>query len=69
MVRTIHNRKCNDNGLVLIQTIDEEAIPMLINGHRLKIYREPISKQEFIENLSKTVLVVEQDSASAPPTP
>jgi len=24
---------------------------MLINGHRLKIYRKPLSKQEFIENL------------------
>eukprot|EP00253_Pinus_taeda_P007264 PITA_07264 len=25
--------KCNDNGSVLIRTIDEEAIPMLVNGH------------------------------------
>jgi len=61
--------KCNDNGSVLIRTIDEEAIPMLVNGHRLKIYRKPLSKQEFIENLSKTVLVVEQVSASTPPIP
>ena len=61
--------KCNDNGSVLIKTIDEEAIPMLINGHRLKIYRKPLSKQEFIENLSKTVLVLEQVSTSTPPTP
>eukprot|EP00253_Pinus_taeda_P036613 PITA_36613 len=29
--------ECNDNGSVLIKTIDEEAIPMLVNGHRLKI--------------------------------
>ena len=50
--------KCNDNGSVLIWTIDEEAIPMLVNGHRLNIYRKPLSKQEFIENLSKSVLVV-----------
>ena len=51
--------KCNDNRSVLIQTIDEESIPMLVNGHRLKIYRKPLSKQEVIENLNKTVLVVE----------
>eukprot|EP00253_Pinus_taeda_P019308 PITA_19308 len=51
--------KCNDNGSALIWTIDEEAISMLVNGHRLKIYRKPLSKQEFIENLRKTVLVVE----------
>eukprot|EP00253_Pinus_taeda_P030142 PITA_30142 len=25
--------KCNNNGSVLIRTIDEEAIPMLVNGH------------------------------------
>ena len=36
--------KCNDNGSVLIKTIDEEAIPMLVNGHRLKIYKKPLSK-------------------------
>ena len=61
--------KCNENGSVLIRTIDEEAIPMLVNGHRLKIYRKPLSRQEFIETLEKTVLVVEQGSASIPPTP
>ena len=51
--------KCNDNGSILIRTIDEEDIPMLVNGHRLKIYRKPLSKKEYIENLSKTLLVVE----------
>eukprot|EP00253_Pinus_taeda_P032971 PITA_32971 len=47
--------KCNDNGLVLIRIIDEEAIPMLVNGHRLKIYRKTLSKQELIEILDKSV--------------
>ena len=61
--------KCNDNGSILIWTIDEEAIPMLVNGHRLKIYMKPLSKQEFIDNLSKTLLVVEQVSTSTPRTP
>jgi len=36
--------KCNDNGSVLIRTIDEEAIPIFVNGHRLKIYKKPLSK-------------------------
>lgn len=56
--------KCNDNGSVLIRTIDEEAIPMLINGHRLKIYRKPLSRQEFIKTVEKSVLVIEKGSAS-----
>lgn len=61
--------RCNDNGSVLIWTIDEESNPMLVNGHQLKIYKKPLSKQDFIENLSKIVLVVEQPSSSSPPTP
>eukprot|EP00253_Pinus_taeda_P020706 PITA_20706 len=45
--------KCNDNGSVLIHTINEEAIPMLVNGHRLKIYRKPLSRQEFVKTMEK----------------
>ena len=56
--------KCNDNGSVLIRTIDEEAIPMLVNGHRLKIYRKPLSRQEFIKTVEKLVLVIEKGSTS-----
>ena len=50
------------------RTIDVEAIPMLVNEHRLNIYKKPLSKQEFIEYIKKKVLVVEQVSASTPPT-
>ena len=51
---------CHDNGLVQIRTIDEESIPLLVNGHRLKMYKRPLSKQEFIDNINKTVMMVEQ---------
>eukprot|EP00253_Pinus_taeda_P025813 PITA_25813 len=34
----------NENGSTLIRTINEEAIPMFVNGHRLKIYRKPLSR-------------------------
>eukprot|EP00253_Pinus_taeda_P012694 PITA_12694 len=33
--------RCHDNGLVQIRTIDEEAIPLLVNGHKLKMYKRP----------------------------
>lgn len=36
---------------------------MLVNGNQLKIYKKPLSGQEFIETLEKSVLVVEQGSA------
>jgi len=48
--------KCNENGSVLIRTIDEEAIPVLVNGHRLKIYKKPLSRQEFIKTVEKLVM-------------
>ena len=60
--------KCNDNGSILILTIDDEAIPMLVNGHRLKVYKKPLSKRESIEDLNKTVMVVEHVLASTSPT-
>lgn len=60
--------KCNDNASVLIRTIDDEAIPMLVNGHRLKVYKKPLSKREFIEGLNKTVMVLEHVLASTSPT-
>ena len=60
--------KCNDNGSVLIRTIDDEAIPMLVNGHWLKVYKKPLSKREFIEDLNKTMMVVEHVLASTSPT-
>eukprot|EP00253_Pinus_taeda_P034926 PITA_34926 len=52
--------RCPDNGLVQIKSIDEEAIPLLFNGHRLKMYKRPLSKQEFINNINKKVMMVEQ---------
>ena len=41
--------KCHDNGSMQIRTIDAEAIPLLVNGHKLKVYKKPLSKQEFID--------------------
>lgn len=58
--------RCHDNGSVKIRTIDEEAIPLLVNGHRLKIYKRPLSKQEFIEDINKKVMIVER--VPAPPS-
>jgi len=58
--------RCHDNGLVQIRTIDEEAIPLLVNGHRLKIYKRPLSKQESVDDINKTMMIVEQ--VPAPPS-
>ena len=52
--------RCHDNGLVQIRTIDEQAIPLLVNGRRFKMYKRPLSKQEYIDNINKIVMMVEQ---------
>ena len=50
--------RCHDNGSVNIRTIYAEAIPLLFNGHRLKVYKNPLSKKQFIDGINKTVMVV-----------
>ena len=50
--------KCHDNGVVQIRTIDEEGIPLLVNGYRLKAYKRPLFREEFINNVSKEVNVI-----------
>src|SRR3984957_2232431 len=35
------------NGTVRLLTIDESRTPLLVNGHRLRLYQQPISKEDF----------------------
>ena len=41
-----------DNGTVRLVTIDDNRIPLLANGHRLRLYRKPISKDAFISQIT-----------------
>jgi len=58
--------KCHDNGAIQIRTIDEEGIPLLFNGYRLKLYKKVISKEEFISTISGEINVVGSVIASSP---
>ena len=40
-----------DNGSVKIKTIDGSEISFVVNGHRLRLYHQPTSKQDFIQNV------------------
>ena len=35
------------NGIVRLLTIDDSKTPLLVNGHRLHLYQQPISKEDF----------------------
>ena len=56
--------KCFDNGTFQIRTIDEEGIPLLVNGHRLKIYKKPLSRVEFINSIRREVYVMGNSTVS-----
>ena len=40
-----------DNGSVKIKTMDGSEISFVVNGHRLRLYHQPTSKQDFIQNV------------------
>ena len=61
--------KCHDSGVVQIRTIDEEHIPLLVNGCKLKIYRKPLSSVEFIDSIRKELKVIENIRAPNPFNP
>jgi hypothetical protein len=49
---------CYENGLVKIKTIDEEMIPVLVNGYTLKIYRKPMKRKELSSLIQRKQLNV-----------
>ena len=40
-----------DNGSVEINTIDDSKISFVVNGYRLRLYHQPISRQDFMKNV------------------
>jgi len=35
------------NGIVRLLTIDDSRTPLLVNGYRLRLYQQPVSKEDF----------------------
>ena len=60
-----------DNGLVEIKTIDDSQISFVVNGHILRLYHQPTSKQDFIHNIlqQKEMELVEEEVIPPPPDP
>lgn len=38
-----------DNGSIKIKAIDNDQTSFLVNGHILKVYDQPLSKEEFLQ--------------------
>ena len=58
-----------DNGSVEIKTIDGSQISFIVNGHRLRLYHQPISKQDFMHNSlqQKKMELVEEEVITPSP--
>jgi hypothetical protein len=58
-----------DNGSVKLQTIDDEASSFIVNGHRLKLYNKPVSKEDFLHQISEQneMEVLEKQNHVFPP--
>jgi hypothetical protein len=41
-----------DNGAVKIKKIDDGQVSFVVNGHRLKFYHKPISREDFLQVMS-----------------
>jgi hypothetical protein len=41
-----------DNGAVKIKTIGDGQVSFVVNGHRLKFYHKPISREDFLQVMS-----------------
>ena len=58
------------NGLIRIKTIDEQHTPLLVNGHCLRIYNKPLSKEKFLtrilQNSDMQVISKEEDLPTDP---
>ena len=60
--------KVFSNEAVRIKTIDEFQTPLIVNGHRLKIYNKPLSKEEFIKMFQDNFAIrLVKKNPSSPP--
>jgi hypothetical protein len=59
-----------DNGSIRVKTIDEKQTPLLVNGHWLRVYNKPLSKEEFLtrilQNLDMHMISKEGDPPTDP---
>ena len=59
--------KFHENGSIQIKSIYEEWIPLIFDGHRLKLYKKPLSKEECISSFSREINVIGRIISLSPP--
>ena len=57
-----------NNGAIRVNTIDEFQTPLIVNGHRLKVYHKPLSKEEFVKMFQEDFAMRLVENNSSPPS-
>jgi hypothetical protein len=55
------------NVSVKIKTIDENQTSFVVNGHRLKVYHKPLSKEDFIRHVLQNFEMKLVSKGTSPP--
>ena len=60
-----------DNGSVKIKTNDGSEASFIVNGHRLRLYHQPTSRQDFVQNILQHIEMelIEEEVIPPPPDP
>jgi hypothetical protein len=56
-----------DNGSVRIKTIDDCQNSFVVNGHQLKVYNKPLSRDDFLQEIAKQPEINIVGEESSPP--
>jgi hypothetical protein len=55
-----------DNGAIKIKTIDDGEVSFVVNGHQLKFYHKPISREDFLQVMTADKALVLVDGEVPP---
>ena len=60
-----------DNGSIKIKPIDGSEVSFIVNGYRLRLYHQPTSRQDFVQNVlqHREMELIEEEVIPPPPDP
>ena len=58
-----------DNGTVELKTNDDEETTIFANGHRLRLYRKPLTMEDFLSHIVSglDIGLIEEEGDPSPP--
>ena len=58
-----------DNGSIKIKPIDGSEVFFIVNGHRLRFYHQPTSRQDFVQNVlqQREMELIKEEVIPPPP--